>query len=136
MPRTKQKPAQPVAAQPIRTEPPQPTSKELREARIKRQFEAVEELAQVFIKDITSVHFELLKTFKLILDRSRGCTTPVEEFIESLVMRYGWRDDEGKGLTIEDVEREMADLRSADLAGEIEQAHFMANRYPLPEPQG
>jgi hypothetical protein len=44
-------------------------------------------------------------------------------------------NDDGKGLTVEDIEAEVEELRSSDLPGEIEQAHFMASRYPRPEPK-
>jgi hypothetical protein len=135
MPRTKQKPAQPVAAQPIQPEPRQPTPRELRQADTKRQFQALQGFAKAFVDDIDPVHFEMLRIFKLILDRNKGCTTPIEDFFENLVHMYAIRDDEEKGMTIADVEWEMEQLRDADLPGEIAQAHFMANRYPRPEPE-
>jgi hypothetical protein len=78
-------------------------------------------------------NFQALKTFQLILDRNRGCNTPIEDFLCDLVERYGWLDDDGLGMTIEDIERKVDDLRKADLQGEIEHAHLMASRYPRPE---
>jgi hypothetical protein len=132
--RDKAKEQKPACVPPIQPER-QPTPRELRQAHTKRQFEALREIAEAFVNDTNSIHFEMLRTFKVILDRCKGCNTPIEEFIESLVMRYGQRDDNGEGMTIADVEWEMEQLRDADLPGEIAQAHFMANRYPRPEPE-
>ena len=80
-------------------------------------------------------NFQTLKTFKLILDRNRGSRTPIESFLVGLVYLYQSSDDNGKGLTLKDIEWEMRQelLDSDALTQTIKDAHFMASRYPLPE---
>ncbi len=126
---TKPKPA---AAEAPKPEPPKPTVKELRDAECTQQLETLRRLASEF-GDMSRTDFENMKTFWLILSRNKGCTTPIEEFIAGLVETYDWADQEGKGMTLEQVEHEMDELRGNHLADEIEQAHFMASRYPLPK---
>jgi hypothetical protein len=133
--KTKTKPAA-RSAEPIQPEPPQPTAGELRRAETKRQFQALHDFAEI-IRDVDECDFGSLKTFKLIMDRNRGCNTPIEEFITNLVMMYGLRDDDGKGLTLEDIQFDMRQFIIDDGAMEraIRDAHYMASRYPLPEPE-
>jgi len=133
---TKQKPAAPPEAQPMQPEPPKPTRAELRKAETKRQFEALRSVAKTIYDDMDPHSFQALKTFKLILDRDKGCTTPVEDFLVNLIHVYEYRNDDGEGLTLEDIQREMEEhlLDGNALSGAIRDAHFMARRYPLPEP--
>jgi hypothetical protein len=125
---------QPAAATeaPQQPEPPQPTARELRIAEIQRHLEAIQE-ARAFFDGMSPERFYLLLTFKQIIDNHRGCTTPVEEFISHLVWLWGREDENGQGLTVEDIESAMEQLREADLSEEIKNAHWMAARYPLPE---
>ena len=90
----------------------------------------------MFHEEISLYDFETLKTFKLILDRDGGSNTPVEHFLVSLIHLYGYHDADGEGLTLEDIQWEMQqDLLDNDaLTQTIKDAHFMASRYPLPEP--
>jgi hypothetical protein len=138
MPQTKQKPAAATEAQPIQPEPPKPTAKELREAETQCQFKALEGFARMFHEEISLHDFQTLKTFKLIMDRNAGCNTPVENFLVDLIHLYEIRDANGEGLTLEDIQSEMQqDLIDNDaLSGAIKDAHFIASRYPLPEPSG
>ena len=131
MSQRKHKPAQPVAAQPKQPEPPQ-SARELRMAEVERKLKAFEE-ASAFFADMSSRSLYLLLTFRKIIDNDRGCTTPVEEFISHLVWLWGKEDENGQGLTVEDIESEVRQLREADLSGEIKNAHWMAARYPLPK---
>src|SRR6267143_242309 len=110
------------------------SARELRQAESSRQFEALSGFAKV-INDMNASDFELLQTFKLIIDRCRGCNTPIEEFITSLVLMYGLHDDDGQGLTLKDIQFEMDQDIIDDRAMEraIEDAHYMASRYPLPQ---
>ena len=129
MPHPKTKPAAALA------EPkPEPRQLNPRIEEAQQQLEVLQMFARE-INQLDSIKLMRVKAFCLIMSRSRGCTTPIEEFIEQLVQRYAWSNDEGRGLTIEEVEEELEDLRGADLADEIRQAHFMASRYPLPEPE-
>lgn len=136
MPQTKQKPAADAAAPPIQPEPQKPNPTELREGETKRQFEALEGFARMFNEEMSLHDFQTLKTFKLILDRNRGSSTPIESFLLGLVYLYQSSDDNGKGLTLEDIQWEMRQelLDSDALTQTIKDAHFMASRYPLPEP--
>jgi hypothetical protein len=135
MPQTKQKPAAATQAQPIQAEPSKPTPKELRRAETKRQFQALNHLAKTFWEDMGLYNFQALTTFKLILDRNRGSNTPVENFLVTLIHVYESRDDDGKGLTLQDIQWQMEqDLTDHEaLSGAIRDAHFMASCYPLPE---
>ena len=132
MPETKMKPA----ATPKQPEAPQPTAEELRKAETEREFQTLNHLAKTFWEEMSLHHFQALKTFKLILDRDAGSTTPVEDFLTSLIHLYQLRDDEGKGLTLKDIEWRMhQDLLDEDaLPRAIREAHFVASRYPLPAP--
>jgi hypothetical protein len=134
MPQTKTtqtKPAAPEAPQP---EPRKPTAMDLRHSEAKRQLAALQEFIDAF-NDMSLVQFDTLKTFKLIQDRNNGCTTPIEEFIVSLVHRYEWADAEGLGLTLDQITLEVEELVQSNVPEEIRRAHFMASRYPLPEPE-
>lgn len=108
---------------------PNPTK--IRQLEDERQLKMLQEFIGAF-GNMSLTDFEDLKTFKLILERERGCNTPVEEFLVNLIERYGWRDDHGKGLTVEEIKKETDELCAGDLQREIEHAHFMAQRYPLP----
>jgi len=135
MPRTKKKRASASEAPPIQPELPKPTAKELRKAETKRQFDVLNHLARTFWEGIGLHKFQTLSTFKLILDRDGGCTTPVEHFVVSLIHLYQDRDDHGEGLTLEDIQWAMKENLTNDeaLSQAIEDAHWLANRYPLPE---
>ena len=39
------------------------------------------------------------------------------------------------GLTIEKIEREVQELKDDNMSDSIETAHFLASRYPRPEPE-
>ena len=61
--------------------------------------------------------------------RVRDCWRPPaaersEEFIINLVHYYGWCDERGEGMTLEQVEHEVEELRGAHLTDEIEHAHW------------
>ena len=90
------------------------------------------------LDSISETDLETLATFKLIMDRDRGCTTPVETFLVSLVRDYGMYDNDGEGLTLENIEFEMKQhlLDDGALSRAIEEAHFLASRYPLPKSNG
>ncbi len=83
--------------------------------------------------EIRPSDFESLRFLRLIQVRDRGCITPIEDFIHTLVQAYGWQDEQRKGLTVEYIERLLESLQG--LPEEIERAHFMASRYPLSEPR-
>lgn len=134
MPQTKPKPQPAAAPAEPKPEPPQLNPRLTRIEEAQQQLEVLQKFARE-INQMDSINFMLVKTFCLILSRSRGCTTPIEQFIEHLVWSYARSNDKGRGLTIEEVEQEVKDLRGSDLADEIRQAHFMASRYPLPEPK-
>jgi len=129
MPQTKTKPA--AAAQPIQPEPPQLTEQQKEEATEKHRRQLLGELVAA-ISDLSKHELETLRDFKLVMDHDRGSTTPIEEFLTGLVHSYSAADEGGRGMTLADVEWHMTQLRDADLEREIEHAHFMASRYPLP----
>jgi hypothetical protein len=136
--KTKPKPAAPSAEpkpEVVQLVEPQPTARELRRAEVNHQLEALREFAKV--TDLGLIDFERLKTFKLILDRNTGSNTPIEEFITSLVDTYERRDEDGEGLTLEDIQWHLQQSITDDsnLKRAIENAHFLAARYPLPEPE-
>ncbi len=132
MQKTSKKTTAARSAEPKQPEPPLLTAREKRLVKVNRHFEAIQE-AQAFFAGISSTDLDSLLTFKRILDRNRGCNTPVEEFISHLVWHYGACEDDGKGLTVEQIEADLEGLRDANLPEEIEHAHWMAARYPLPE---
>ncbi len=68
----------------------------------------------------------------LIQRRGRGCNTPIEEFIDNLLLTYMLRDDDGIGMTLEEVEHEMRQLRE-NYGSAVQDAFFMADRYARPE---
>jgi hypothetical protein len=133
MPKTKTKPA---AGE---TKPPQPelTRQEVlnaRRAKDERKFQELRGFIDV-LESIPDAHdLALLETFRLILVRSRGCTTPIEDFLESLILLYKVSDEDGTGMTLEDIEHKLVQLRENDLADTIETAYFLTDRYPRPEP--
>jgi hypothetical protein len=59
-------------------------------------------------------------------------------FLVSLIHLYQDRDDDGEGLTLEDIQWAIKENLTNDeaLSQAIEDAHWLANRYPLPEPSG
>ena len=123
MPQTKTKPA----AQPIQPAPPQLTQQQKEAADEKLRLQLLGE----FISDVTDMPLYRLNdlvTFKLIMNREHGCTTPIEAFFDRLISRYQHLDGKGKGMTVEDVEWAMEQVKNDDLSGEIAQAHFMASR--------
>jgi len=125
---------QPTAAAEVpQPEPRKPTPMELRHKEAQRQLDVLQEFIGEFA-DMSLVKFDTLKTFKLILDRAHGCTTPIEEFIINLVWRYEWAEADGRGLTLNDITSEVNDLSRADLDEEVRRAHLTASRYPLPKP--
>jgi hypothetical protein len=79
-------------------------------------------------------HHTLLRieAVMLIQRRDRGCNTPIEEFIDSLLLTYMLRDDDGVGMTLEDVEFEMEQLRD-NYESAVKDAFFVADRYPRPQ---
>jgi hypothetical protein len=121
-------------AEPIEPEPPQPTARELRMAEVARTLKAFEETA-AFLARLDSHQIYLLQAFLKIMDNDRGCTTPIEEFISDLVWHWAKEDEDGQGLTLERIESEVETLRKGHLSEEIRNAHWMASRYPLPEPE-
>ena len=74
-----------------------------------------------------------LETVRLMTDRTRcGINDPISKFICDLIFHYGRREEEGLGLTIEDVESELAELRE-NMSEALSEAHFIAGRYPRRE---
>jgi hypothetical protein len=116
--------------EPIETQPEQPEERthQEREAERQRRFDAL----SPFLERLDPIKLESLLTFKRILDRDRGCTTPVESFIEGLVNDYKCEDEAGRGLTLIGVEWRLAQFRQ-EYSSAIEQARFIANRYALSE---
>ncbi len=131
MPKPKQpKPAAAEAPKPSKQ--PQADSPK-KDARIRRQKEL-----HGLIKmsgDLNDRKFGFLKTFAFITKRAEGFVTPIEQFIEDLVRVYESLEKDGQGMTIEDVEAELRNLRDYDLPRVIKHAHFIASRYSLPEPK-
>jgi hypothetical protein len=125
------KPKQPAATvQPIQPALPELTTEQHQENfRLRHLGEFIHD-----ISDMPLFKLRELQTFKLIMDRDHGCTTPIESFFDTLVTRYQWRNEKGQGMTVADVDDAVDDLKRDDLSGEIRQAHFIASRYP-PEPE-
>jgi hypothetical protein len=101
--------------------------------RRKERAKLLQEFATIFdsIDDHTLLCIEAVL---LIQRRDRGCNTPVEEFIDSLLLTYMLRDDDGVGMTLEDVEHYVEQLRD-NYESAVRDAFFVADRYPrLQEP--
>ncbi len=121
--------------QPPVSEPkPQPASSGLPAATVERKdtvarhFEALQGVLGL-LNNLDNYDLRQLEMFRLILSRDRGFLTPVEAFLCELVRLYGANDDAGDGLPLEDIEEAVNDLRES-LPGAIEQARFLADRYP------
>ena len=127
MPQTKTKPA----AQPIKPTLPELTTEQHQENfRLRHLGELIHDISELPLFKLKE-----LQTYKLIMDRERGCTTPVEAFIEGLVVHYQGRDEKGQGLTMDDIKFQMNQLGEQDLREALETAYFMTDRYPRPEPE-
>jgi hypothetical protein len=97
-------------------------------AEVARTLKAFEETA-AFLARLDSHSIYLLQAFVKIMDNDRGCTTPVEEFISDLVWHWAKEDEDGQGLTLEQIESEVETLRKGQLSEEIRNAHWMASRF-------
>jgi hypothetical protein len=106
----------------------------VRLAEVERTLKAFEETA-AFLARFDPLSLYLLQAFVKIMDNRRGCTTSVEDFISDLVWRWPKEDEDGQGLTLEQIESEVETLKKGNLSEEIKDAHWMASRYPLPEPE-
>lgn len=85
-------------------------------------------LAERLTDELDSNRIETLETMKLIIDRDKGCSTPVEAFITSLIMMYAHYDDDGQGLTPKDIEIRIKEFRD-DYETGVRDAHFIASRH-------
>lgn len=115
---------------------PEPTRRELRHKAAEETRSALWDLfhlAERLTNELDSHRIETLETVKLIIDRDKGCATPVESFITSLIMMYAHYDDDGRGLTPEDIECRMKELRDDYVTG-VRDAYFISSRHaPLTE---
>jgi hypothetical protein len=133
MPKTKTTPA--AEAPPIQPEPAQLTEQQKEEAEEQLRCQVLGELIAT-ISELSRHKLWLIQTFEAIVERERGCTTPIEAFIESLVMHYGVTDKNGEGLTIEQIKFQMDQhIREQDVRDTLETAYFLTDRYPRPEPE-
>ncbi len=83
--------------------------------------------------DLNGIRLVELETVRLMSSRTYcGIDDPIAKFICGLIHQYGNLEAEGLGMTIEDVESELADLRE-NMAEALSEARFIADRYPRPE---
>ncbi len=87
----------------------------------------MEDFANISRSDV-----ELLALCARILKRHRGNTTPFEFMIYDLLILYGVRDAQGRGITVEEVENALAEFR-LNLSEAVEEARVLVNLYK-PEP--
>jgi hypothetical protein len=80
------------------------------------------------LQDLSEVNLELLATFAKVLRRNTGCTTPAEEFISHVVLAYGFRDGQGRGMTPKDIETDVETFRE-DFEDLIDNHAFICERY-------
>jgi hypothetical protein len=84
------------------------------------------------LADISAHELEDLSTLRLILNTQCDCTTPAENLIVSLIHSYAWSEDDHRGLTVQDVESELDEMR-LNLRDAIRDAYHIADRYPRSE---
>jgi hypothetical protein len=84
-------------------------------------------LSEMF-QDLSEGDLELLATFAKILSRNTGMTSPAEEFIWGVVLMYGVRDGNGRGMTPEDIEDDLKMFRE-NFERMIENHAFICGRY-------
>jgi hypothetical protein len=89
-----------------------------------RAFSTLSEMLQ----DLSEGDLEMLATFAKVLSRNTGITTPAEEFIWGVVLTYGVRDRDGRGLTPEDIEDDLRMFRE-NFERMIENHAFICGRY-------
>ena len=112
----------PAAAQ------PDPDEYRAHQAALKQRVKVIKDL----FGDISEGDLEMMETAKLINAREKSGSTPVESFIWNLLLVYRLRENVGKGMTLEQIEQEITTLRE-DYSAAIDDAHFIADRYPRPE---
>jgi hypothetical protein len=84
------------------------------------------------LDDISVSDLENLSTLQLIMSTQCDCTTPAENLIVSLIRNYAWMEDVHRGLTVQDVESELDEMR-VNLRDAIRDAYHIADRYPRSE---
>ena len=86
--------------------------------------------------DLDEGDLEMIELVKKLKPRTFcGVDDPMAKFIIDLLHHYIWAEDNGKGMTVEDVESELEDLRQ-NMAEAISEAYFIGDRYPRPEGSG
>ncbi len=113
------------------TAPPLTSSQELQ-----ARMNAAKERAAVInnlLGGLNGITLVELETVRLMSSRTYcGIDDPIAKFICGLIHQYGNLEAEGLGMTIEDVESDLVELRE-NMAEAISEAHFIAARYPRPE---
>lgn len=79
--------------------------------------------------EVHNCHLDLLAAAAKALSRDTGCGTPAEQFVTSVLMRYRYADEKGRGMTPADVEDGLQTFRE-DFEDMIQTCAFNGARYP------